>query len=793
MRVYDLEATVAEVTAYNDLEGSVISAGDLAGDLDCDVLSDAILETAVQIRDSTVQAVDLELWVNGEFVERANVQGDMTVERDYDNVTQGWTFSCPLTTPDGVFGTPFLCIGPPMGRNSIDIKGIYAFPGREVRIPLITDGIVDNSHREASDSGIIENFTGVDRAGRFDGVKITKQFPPGHGLHRGRVGREIMRSAGETQVDFEDGAQMAKEIQIVDGEPFPILAEIFETENRKLLWDSDGYATNPQVGRVRPDEEIRFSFEERDLLRVAAVSLDSIANVVTLVIANGTRQKTQEDCGLVYTTETEFFYESPYTMRRSNYLQATDGSYTTLTPNTPITDDPVLVRKVETRTGKRCDTLVHEVVKVWEMCRIEIPRHRWNDNGSSDPADWTWDALACYTDDNDGVGGGPAYSDDTEVFRLVSISQTFRFFIAQGYGYLPSGASTGGYNGDAGVFSWADAIDLPPASGYKTYPQIDVPDLAEYGQAIGSVTFFAKLGHIEGAVKERDTSVYPFPLWEDTPPADNREIWGNGTGVNSMNSYLSILSSGFLRTEGVDDSPRAYDTIMPWSISANVFYGDAKQFQTREDEYSWEWAAPIGDRYYYSEDTKRGEESQSLRLVRSVIKEYKADKNIHDESETTIDHIEGTTRQRKREGLSGHGPAIERLDQVVVNEDIYEDGEQEDLAKPTKRTETEQVTVTVPFAFFLTCHMPREVTVEFPWAENEDELRKMAEMLAQESAAMPVLFTLPAHFLIREAHPIHLLYRPFAIDHDIRVKKVSWKRSPNQPLLTSVEARLYGW
>ena len=81
--------------------------------------------------------------------------------------------------------------------------------------------------------------------------------------------------------------------------------------------------------------------------------------------------------------------------------------------------------------------------------------------------------------------------------------------------------------------------------------------------------------------------------------------------------------------------------------------------------------------------------------------------------------------------------------------------------------------------------------MDYPWAENEAELQAMAEALASESAAQAIFFTLPANFLIREAMPIHLIYAPLDINHSLRVKAVKWARSPEQPILTQVEARLY--
>ncbi len=785
MRVYDFNGTVAAVVGPDHLHGSVVSAGTFGGDFDGDILSDDSLDGVVQPRDGSVQEVAMELWIDGEKIDDRWLIADLAVDRDYDNVVQGWQFANPLLTPEGLLGTPFTCFGPGIGLKRVDIYGVYKTATGVHRIKLLPDGYVDNSTRESGENGIFEVFEGVDRGGRYDGVKMTKQFPPGHGLYRGRVGREVMRSIGETQTNFEDGNRMDKELQLVDALPIPTLAEVFETENRKILWDSEGFSSNPRVGPIRADESAAFSFEERDILRVATVRQNAPQNVITLVIANGTRQKTLPDCGLTYDVTTEYTFASPYTYFRSLYLQNVDGTYTSLTPNDP-TDTPVLTKKVETTKVYRCEQLIDEIVKTWELRRREVPRHKWEGGDGTDPElQDGWRNLLVYTDDADGVGGGPAYSDDTETLYLVSVSRTNNFFLHQDYVVSVF---------DPNPNVWYSKMNLPPAVPYATAAYVAANPGADsapnYGQAQGSVTFFSKFGHIPGSIKTRTFAGYPTTPWNEVEPDADYEIWGDGGGVNVINSAPTINDMKFIVPEEAE-SPSAYDVLMPWSISANVYFGDAKNFKYREDSYQWEWRAKRGTPYYFGENDSRGTESLRMQLADSVITTYAANKNQHSETISTTDIITGKNVTIVKDGLANHLPAIARLDSVPISTQIYEDGEAEELAQNTRRGDTEQVVVTVPFDFFLTCHLPNEVTVDFPWAENEDELRKMAEAMAQESSAQAVFFTLPAHFLLREAMPIHLLYRPLAIDHDIRVKRLRWSYQPDQPILTEVECRLY--
>lgn len=783
MRITDFTGQVAAVSGQDEFVGTIDSAGDLDSDFDGTVLSDDALDTAVQPRGIVEQVVDMELWVDGALVQRGDLMDQMTVDRDYDNVVQGWGCTNPLWTPDGVFGAPWACYGPGIGKKSITIKGLYDTPTGVHRINLLTDGVCDNAERQSGENGIFEVLEGGDGVARYDGVKVTKIFPPGHGLYRGRLFREIVRALGDDQMSFEDGNRMDIEVQLVDALPIPTMAEIAEVENRRILKDSEGYWINPRVGRIRSDESPVFSFEERDILRVATVQQKMPNNPITLVIAKGERQKTKEDCGDVWQVETKFFFEQPYTYKRSLYRQETDGTYTSLAAHSATTT-PVLVMKIETSRLYRCDVLIDEIVKTWKLTRRETPRHAWEGGDGTDPElQDGWRSLVCYTDDDGGVGAGPAYIDETEVFLLDSVQRSKNLFIHDNYIYNV-------FNPDGSL--WSSKLRLPPAASGFIYGSPSVQAAPTYGQAQGSVTFLSRLGHIEGSIKAR-VRVLPDPVapWNEVDPDVGQQIWGNGGGVNTVNSSVSVIEQHFLLPEEATFYPGEIDLLMPWAITTTVQFGDDKNFLYRKDVYQHEWRAPKGTGFYYGEDDSRSEQSQRFQLTDAEITTYSASGSSHSETVSTTDIITGKNRTKVTNGISGGLPPIDRLDSVTPNPYIYEDGEQVDLAKKAARTETETVVVTVPFDFLLDCHLPREVTVDYPWAENEAELQAMAEALASESAAQAIFFTLPANFLIREAMPIHFLYRPLDINHALRVKAVKWARSPEQPIVTQVEARLY--
>ncbi len=784
MRITDFTVQVSTVAGHEEFVGTVDTAGDYDSDFDGTVLSDDALDAVVQPRDVIEQVVDMELWVDDALIQRIDLMDQMTVDRDYDNVVQGWSFTNPLWTPDGVFGAPWTCFGPGIGKGSVQIKGLYATPTGVHRINLLSDGVCDNAERQSGEGGIFEVLEGGDGVARYDGVKITKIFPPGHGMYRGRLFREIVKALGDTKMNFEDGNRMDIEVQLVDSFPIPTMAEIAEVENRRILKDSEGYWINPKVGRIRSDESPVFSFEERDILRVATVTQKMPNNPITLVIAKGERQKTKEDCGDVWQVETQYFYQTPYTYKTSLLQQHADGTYTSVTPEEPQLL-PVLTKKIETRRLYRCDTLVDETVKTWELTRREVPRHKWEGGDGTDPElQDGWRNILCYTDDEKGVGGGPAYGDRREQFYLVSIQRNLNFFAAMGYKSFPAG-------GLVYLPKWDNVLLYPPAALLGLYAA-GAESSPLYGQAQGSVTFLSRFGHIEGSIKTKSPFAgFPIEPWTEIEPDVDQQIWGSGGGVNTTNSSVSVHNWGFIVPGEATGFPANYDVLMPWSITANVQYGTEKNFLYRKDLYQYGWRAPRGSDYYYGENDSRSEESQSIMLTDTEITTYSATGSSHTETVSKTDNVTGKNYTEVTAGISGNLPPIDRLDSVTVNPDIYEDGEQVDLAKKAARTDTETVVVTVPFDFLLACHLPREVTVDFPWAENEAELQAMAEALASESAAQPVFFTLPANFLIRETMPIHLIYAPLDINHSLRVKAVKWARSPEQPIVTQVEARLY--
>ena len=793
--------TVAEVENYDKLTGGVYTDPDVYGDshvLYGELESDPFIDEAIlpdSVTQTHPQIADLEVWIDGEMVERINRIGEVVVEKDYDNIAQGWAFKLPILPTGSLYGSPEGCVGPSIGKKSVDIFGLYFDPdtNTEYRKPLITDGIVDTMPREAGEDGIFEEVAGLDRMGRFDERKVTRIFPPGHGLQVGRVCAKVFEDLEFPDFSFEDGKTMMKELQLVDALPMEPLKDILESDsNRRLFCDGSGMAINPRVGRVRSDESIKFNLFEKNFVRASVVRLEPQQNVITLVIANGTQQNVEDPapCVMRVENETHYNYQDDYEVQEAPYRQNSDGSYTTLTPSPP-TVGPVLIEKIEIFRRFLCEELVEERVKTYRLFRREKTRHKWVFNAISGENEWG--ALSAYTDDNTdntggaGYGAGPAYIDRRETLQLVEISHKFNYFLHADFIF------------SGGFYDWSLAVltnnmTLAQAIGMEAGTFTKTPF---YGQAQGTVTFYSRKGHTRGNIKTR---LNVNENWTDVEPVLNKEVWGDGSGY----SPYAGAYEGFL-LEPENDGPGNVDALIPFNINAVGFEGNSIQQLEVEDTVQVSWRAKRGNLFYFGDNDSRSEAVEAFRTVDVFRKTYDATGKTHSETTVHTDTITGITKTQFDAGLSGSLPAIERLDFVDPEPDLYQAGElsapDEDtgemilgLDKKAKRGDTTQITVTVPFDFFLTCHLPREVVTDFQWAENEDELRAMAEALAQESAAMPFFGTLVANFMIEPTQAIKVTYRPLELeDANVRVKRVRHVRSVDAPLLTEIEGRYYAF
>ena len=419
----DLYCKVAEVTSDAELLAEVfgVEAAKLDSELDAEFTSDAAAEAAARPRDLTPSVVGFELRVDGVALDLADCTGGWSVSRSLDQRLQTWQVEFVLNDEDGPLGNPFDTLGPPTCLKTVDLYGLYLVNGTKVAVPLIVGGIADMTTRTGSLGGYIESMSGVDRGGRFDRRVVTLVLQPGHGLPRGRVVRELAKQAGETQYLLEDGRLCTKEVQVVDGDWTSVASELMDTEGRALIWNRDGYLTNPRRGRP-VSETSTWELTEADFDASSGVSVSHMADILTDVTLTGWQQIARDGCDREETvTETEVRTE--YTPYRQGYTQ-TGGGYaaTSAAPSPTLRRYSLVIQESE----KICNTVVFERSRRYGWRNWQVPRYEWNAGTAS------WDKLTCYTDENSD-GSAPGYGYQDEQWSLIEQVDTRYYYDRTGF------------------------------------------------------------------------------------------------------------------------------------------------------------------------------------------------------------------------------------------------------------------------------------------------------------------------------------------------------------------------
>lgn len=767
---YSSHATISAAGTESPPEGALLEVES----------SDAGWDAA--IARTVAQKSGFDIYVGGILVDLSEFVGTVSVTRSYDQRLQTWTFEVALDSPNGVFGSPFSCIGPPIGRREVDVYGVYVLlDGSKISIPLIQDGTVDNSVRSASGEGrFTESFRGVCRGGRFDHVPVTLNLPPGHGLPRGRVMALLAEQAGETNLSIEPGNETNKEVQIVDGDWLGLSQEQQEVENRRVLWDTWAFLTNPKIGMVRVDEVDGFLFEEQDFLSISEVTLEHTAAVITEITLTGNEQVTGEVCGDVAQTKDviERAVYSPYAP--AYYF---DGADWIANPQSSPTALDRMIRLIRQTVVTRCGVVVYERTDKWEWRNPLVTRRYWNEATE----EWLT------------VGSGPVYSDDgaddsdaasfrlpIEQFMPIECSETWHYY--HQVGYVPS----------------VPVLTAMGRSLFANYPGLISTTTGKYignfsDFYLGSMTATSAILFVRAAIRERDTSVsQPWDSFDDINPID--QIQTIGSDAVSLSPSLPSGAHPGVPSDlsGFIVSPRGED-LRPVSLSFRSIYADADGYTTKEvtEVDGWSLREVGQGSYLYGDGRQSEDEAETwIRGHSRSVTDYipvQGQEATHTRLESQYAHG-GFVSSQEHRGQSGLGPPVAQLPKDEVNADAYEgEGEQDELNKPARRNNTRQIKVIVSAPDLLTCHFPNLVKTQVQWAENEDELIEVGKFTIEESAAANLQFTVLANFFVREAMSGVARYRPLGLNHRVRLKSVTHSGPPQGPVLTNCEAKVYGW
>lgn len=797
---------ISDLNGYAEIGGTASLAADLAGkayvnaaaprDDELDVMAeiDGTAGEAATPRNGVVQTAGFEIYIDGILFGR-HLQGEtISVRRSYDERLQSYDFEVHLTTPTGPLGSPFGCNIPPTRQKEIDVYGVYLTSTGVHRVPLITGGIAHATSRRGTDGGYFETYSGVDRGGRFDQKLIDAVFPPGHGLTRDVVLKKCAEAAGETQFRLETGKRMLKEFQLADANFIEPCAELIDIENRRIVWNDLGELSNPQIGRPRSNEPVRWQFDERDMMLAEAVSADFKADVITEVVANGIEQIATEQCGditITTTLETKDL-DSPKTMayqQKVSSYDAVSGS-----PSSDYTTPKVVEIQVITRI-ERCDIEIYRRIETYYFFNPEVARYQWD--GVNDEWDHINGSVFVADDQDD---DNPAFAFAQEQWGLASVEELWTFYNQIGY-RLTEIPIPGGIMAEATKdFSPAWLSFARDAGGHTTSTMLDTVT----GRVVGPLAG-VKLGTLyrkhefyiwRKAIKGRTTSPPPLTPFEEievgaAPIAGTVYVTGDKYGINLSPNEARYFSSA------CDNSLGARLSLTEEAVES--FVTSEGGFLLQTDRYESGIAARRGGgaaAYWFGEDYVSAETEESFRPLRSFTEKFEGiGTTNHNIYRSAWDLLENKGAPATSEfNVDGYLPAAEFLTEAEVDTTLY-DSEEEQLAiaAATMRTSTREIKVTVWAEDLENCgHEHSKYVIELPWAENEEELNFGANAIIDESAAADVNLTLAgANFFVRECDLILAQYRPIDLNDVIRCKSVEWSGGGRSPILTRIQGKLY--
>lgn len=701
------------------------------------------------------QEAGFEVYVGGRLVPKSMMVGKIEVDTQLERQLNTWVFLTAVTTPAGVFGSPFDRVGPPTGLLDVDLYACYKVNGQVVRWPLMLHGVATLSKRIADLSrgtrvGWYEQLEGLDRGGRFDGMPGTLVIPPGANLRRDQVVEALIGSAFDASstpdlfFNFEAGNPVNKEVQLIDGDPWQLGQEMFALEGRRLLRDPQGFNWNPRLGLYRnPDAVPVFTIDERLILSVQTFEMDGPpGKIPTSVTLTGTEQLTSDPAApaarKVVPQQQEVF--ESYLPNQAWFEQDLACALTALS----VGGAPSLIRTklIVTTLEYLGPTLVAQTVETYAYVQPEAARYAWDE---------TTHAAVCQPGvflpfgavSGDQAG---AWASPTEQWLLQSRVRSQFFYDAVGYQGpigLPTDRWYQGLSGTAG--------GINPGSGFF----------------LGSITTTEEYYMRRHAYKAAAGAT----PWQSIDPIDGVLLRGSGEAV-------ADAAAQFVVTKKVVDVQRA-DTAgtlvstEDFSYSFGLYMGADFQYQVNNGQVS-------------SQPEETFELTGLSTTVYVPISEGAGFQQVQ-----TAYSFDGSATSPLGDPViqtgPGAPPTVAQLPKLTPDPTLFPGGQNAD----PNQTQPIKVEITMPA--LLATHPPYKVKVNMPWAEGMQELADAGLFIIEQAAAAHCTFTTPLLGMVYAGDWITLRERPFGIDGLGQVVEAKhWTNgTPSDPFLSTFVVAMY--
>lgn len=734
-----------------------------AGGIDGDMTFDTTVEDAARPR-GDVQEVGVEIVVGSSKILFNDLIGAWDFERSVDRGVQTWSFSCPVNTADGVFGSPFNTLGSPIGLRTVDIYGVYQTTTGVHRIQLIYGGIVKKSRRRLGLQGYVDEFSGECRGGRYSKSLVSQVLAPGHGLTRDKEVRKLFELAGETRFSMETEGVCQKELQASKVNPFSKGQEIEDTSGRRIWYSTDGYLKNPKIGPL--STAATWTFTEQDILSISEVEVDGPQDPLTDVTLTSSEQKTREpnDCGLTTPSPfpvitTDVF--DPVTLAEK---QNSDFSLSAQTVPSPTNTTRTRTEEFPYLTY-RCGQLIHSLIQTVAWKNPASARYRWSTSNTRTAVAGVYLPAGAVA----GVATGetdsaPAYLGPRENFIVTKEVETWYVWDAPGYITGPSDVSISPTTNPA----ISDALDylsvgavLGRHGGFSSDGQGWENPGPKDGFLLGSITETREY-YITKAPLKTLTGSPP----EETDYDDGTYTLGTGEGLAEIREVFRPVQMEIRTIKANDDGGITEDKTVRQKFvqRAGTKYWWAGGFIGRDASEVYD-LSEVETHTYISP----GEQSGTTEIL-----------TFKDANGQDIPGRQGQIIPR-----DGNAPAVDQLPKDENNPGLYVDTSESANKKEATRGDTQTIKAHVHSSSLEERYLPNPLTDTIPLAENNAELEYLCRLFIQESAAKTIQLVLPCNFALASVDGIHVKMRPGGLDADLAIRSHRWSGGVPGTLATS--------